>query len=166
MIKFEVIDNFLSEEEYLKIKHLMLDKWFSWFYTPKVALETDGADEIMYFVHTFQEKEFQVKSPYLSNLQPILKKLNITDLWRIKGNLFPNQNKFVEHTPHKDYDEPHQAAIYYINTNNGYTKLEDGTKVSSIANRMLFFDGSKNHQSTNCTDEKIRLNINFNYLGS
>ena len=83
-----------------------------------------------------------------------------------KRNLYPNQNKFIEHDTHIDYDEPHQAAIYYINTNNGYTKLEDGTKVSSIANRMLFFDGSKNHQSTNCTDEKIRLNINFNYLGS
>jgi len=165
MIKFEIIDNFLSEKEYLKIKHLMLDDWknFPWFYTPSVASENDND---IYFVHTFQEKEFNLQSPTLQNLIPILKKLNIVDLWRVKGNLYPNQNKFIEHDTHIDYDEPHQAAIYYINTNNGYTKLEDGTKVSSIANRMLFFDGSKNHQSTNCTDEKIRLNINFNYLGS
>ena len=36
--------------------------------------------------------------------------------------------------------------IYYINTNNGYTKLEDGTKVMSVANRLLLFDGSTSHK--------------------
>ena len=162
-MKYEVIDNFLSKEEHLKIKYMMLDDYrnFPWFYTPNVAEEGDND---IYFVHTFQEKEFDLESPYLHKLHPILEKMNIDDLWRVKGNLFPNQNKFIEHNTHIDYDEPHQAAIYYINTNNGYTKLEDGTKVMSVANRMLFFDGSKNHNSTNCIDKKVRININFNYI--
>ena len=113
---YEIIDNFLSEEEYLKIKYMMLDNYnnFPWFYTPNVADENDNN---IYFVHTFQEKELDLESPYLQELHPILKKLNIEDLWRVKGNLFHNQNEFIEHNTHIDYEEPHQAAIYYINTN-------------------------------------------------
>jgi hypothetical protein len=162
-IENKIIDNFLSEDEYLKIRYMMLDDWrnFAWFYTPHVA---DEEDNNIYFIHTFQEQKYDVESPYLHNLHTILKKLNIDDLWRVKGNLFPNQSKFIEHNTHVDYDEPHQAAIYYINTNNGYTKLEDGTKVDSVANRLLLFDGSKKHASTNCTNDKIRVNINFNYI--
>jgi len=162
-MRMNVIDNFLNEYDYLNIKHMVLGDWrnFPWFYTPHVATDEDND---IYFVHTFQEKEFDLESPYLHKLQPILKKLEIEDLWRVKGNLFPNQNKFVEHQPHVDYDEPHQAAIYYINSNNGYTKLDDGTKVDSVANRLLLFDGSKHHSSTNCTNDKIRVNINFNYI--
>ena len=162
MIKFKIIDSCLTNEEYLKIRYMMLDDWrnFPWFYTPSVASDDDND---IYFVHTFQEKEFNLKSPYLPTLQVILDKLNIKDLIRVKGNLFPNQNKFIEHDSHIDFEEPHQAAIYYINTNNGYTKLEDGTKVMSVANRLLLFDGSTSHSSTNCTNDKIRMNINFNY---
>ena len=162
-IENKIIDNFLSEDEYLKIRYMMLDDWrnFPWFYTPHVA---DEEDKNIYFIHTFQEQKCDVESPYLHNLHTILKKLNIDDLWRVKGNLYPNQNKFIEHNTHVDYDEPHQAAIYYINTNNGYTKFEDGTKVDSVANRLLLFDGSKKHASTNCTNDKIRVNINFNYI--
>jgi len=82
----------------------------------------------------------------------------------VKGNLFPNQNKFIEHNTHIDYDEPHQAAIYYINTNNGYTSFKDPTKkVSSVANRCAIFDGHHQHRSSNCTDQKCRITLNVNY---
>ena len=37
-------------------------------------------------------------------------------------------------------------------------------KVDSVANRLITFDGSMEHASTDCTDEKTRVNINFNYL--
>ena len=59
---------------------------------------------------------------------------------------------------------PHQGLIFHINNNNGYTILEDGTKIESIANRAVFLDTSKPHQSTTCTDQDIRLNININYV--
>ena len=54
--------------------------------------------------------------------------------------------------------------MFYFNTCDGYTKLNDGTKVESVANRALFFDPSIPHQSTNCTNAKARFNININYL--
>ena len=46
----------------------------------------------------------------------------------------------------------------------GFTFFEDKTKVGSKENQMLFFDGSKPHASTTCTDQQVRINIGFNYL--
>ena len=51
-----------------------------------------------------------------------------------------------------------------MNTNNGYTKFEDGTKVESVANRLVTFPASMMHTGTSCTDKKIRIVINFNYM--
>ena len=48
--------------------------------------------------------------------------------------------------------------------NDGFTVLHDGTKIESKRNRLLLFDGSKPHHSTNCTDDWRRININFNYF--
>ena len=56
------------------------------------------------------------------------------------------------------------TSIFYINTNDGYTKFEDGTKIESIANRMITFPANINHTGTSCTDEQTRVVINFNYF--
>ena len=56
------------------------------------------------------------------------------------------------------------TSIFYVNTNNGYTVFEDGTKVESVANRMLTFPSNLKHCGTSCTDKNIRSVINFNYL--
>ena len=85
-------------------------------------------------------------------------------IMRAKANLYPNCGELVEHDMHTDYNFEHQAAIFYVNTNNGYTKLKDGTKIESIANRVLIFKGNDLHCSTTCTDQQARININFNYF--
>ena len=54
------------------------------------------------------------------------------------------------------YKFPYKTAVFYVNTNNGYTEFEDGTKVESVENRIIFFDGSRPHNSSTCTDQKIR----------
>ena len=43
-------------------------------------------------------------------------------------------------------------------------KLEDGTKIDSIANRILLFDSSKKHCSTTTTNTFARINININFI--
>ena len=43
-------------------------------------------------------------------------------------------------------------------------KIVAGTKVESIANRMITFPSNMKHTGTSCTDEKIRVVINFNYF--
>ena len=57
-----------------------------------------------------------------------------------------------------------KSAIFYINTNNGLTVLEDGTEIKSVANRLLLFNASEPHHSTTTSNENRRVNINFNYL--
>jgi len=58
-----------------------------------------------------------------------------------------------------------KAAIYYLNTNNGYTLFKEGKKkINSVKNRMIFFDSDAYHLGTNSTDCKNRLVLNFNYF--
>ena len=54
--------------------------------------------------------------------------------------------------------------IFFVNSNDGFTILDDDTMIESVENRILFFDSSKLHNSTNCTNEKVRVNINFNFI--
>ena len=49
-------------------------------------------------------------------------------------------------------------------TNNGYTEFENGMKVESVENRWVSFPEDIKHRGTSCTDEKVRVVINFNYL--
>jgi hypothetical protein len=43
-------------------------------------------------------------------------------------------------------------------------RIEDGTIVESIANRMVTFPANMRHTGTSCTNEKRRVVINFNYF--
>ena len=82
----------------------------------------------------------------------------------IRDSLYTRTEKKETHPSHIDFDFEHKGAIFYINTNNGLTILEDDTEIKSIANRLLLFDSTKPHRSTSCTDEKYRMNININYF--
>ena len=56
------------------------------------------------------------------------------------------------------------TAVYYINSNNGYTKLIDQTIVLSEENKLLTFDSNIRHTGATCTDENVRIVLNINYL--
>ena len=55
------------------------------------------------------------------------------------------------------------VAIYYVNSNDGYTEFRDGTKVESIANRLAIFPSTMEHTGSTCTNTKFRCVINFNF---
>jgi hypothetical protein len=114
----------------------------------------------------FQHLVFEHRqlSPLYEMFEPVWKAFDIKSLMRIKCNCYPATEKLITHPAHQDYPFEHKGAIIYINDNDGYTILNDGTKVESKANRVLFFDASKMHSSTNCTNAKARFNINVNYF--
>jgi hypothetical protein len=88
-------------------------------------------------------------------------------LIRIKANLTPRADKIVEHGFHRDIEPPipnATTAILYLNTNNGYTVFEDGTKIDSVANTFVSFPSDTKHTGSTCTDTKFRGLINFNYI--
>jgi len=54
--------------------------------------------------------------------------------------------------------------FYYLNSNDGYTLLQDGSKIESKENRIVLFEENTFYYETNCTDSTCRANITFNYF--
>ena len=139
-----------------------------WNYTTEVDYDSVESKTFMFY-HMFQNAI--PCSPYFEKITPLLVKINPISLLRIKANLLTRTPNIIENTFHVDgagYPEERlkqlTTSIFYVNTNNGYTKFEDGTKVESIANRMVTFPSNMKHKGTSCTDERTRVVINFNYF--
>ena len=118
------------------------------------------------FTHGFY-RDYSPNSSYFEVLQPIISKIKPAALLKIKANLNPRAESHIEHGYHVDYKKslPNQrTAVFYVNTNNGYTLFEDGTKVESVENRFVSFKTSINHTGSTCTNENVRVLINFNYI--
>ena len=183
-MEVKVIDNFLDQSTFENLESVIMGNEISWYYLPHVDYE-DEEGERFQFTHAFYKdvgEGFQVvhSLSYFKFIIPIIEKLKSKILIRVKANLLtqtPNiiENKFHidrgppqgrEVLPLRDVErlKPYTTSILYMNTNNGYTKFEDGTTVKSVANRMVTFPASMRHLGTTCTDEKIRVVINFNYL--
>jgi hypothetical protein len=160
---YTIIDNFLSEDEFKVIEELMMGDHFPWHYHKCVTSVEQESNKAFYFTHLFYSNP-QITSDHIKVLNPLIEKLDVKAFIRIKGNMYPNLNGFSPEEPHIDYDYPHKGAIFYINTNDGCTILEDGTRIESIANRILLFDPSRLHDSTYPSDQKVRVNININYF--
>jgi hypothetical protein len=160
-MKYEIIDNFLDKENFIKIKNLMLDSYFPWYLNKNVS--TLDSEDGFYFTHFFY-KNYNIFSQNTILLEPLILKIKPKSIIRIKGNFYPQTHKIIEHGKHIDDTFEHKGFIFYVNNNNGFTKLKDGTIIESIENRGLFFDPSIEHNSSTCTDQFGRININFNYF--
>ena len=135
----------------------------------RYAGEEQPNDSDFCFVHEFYEGHVP-KSPAMQHLDCILKKLLPVAIVKIRANLLTRLPTLVENPFHVDMDDLSEekqkqwkTSIFYVNTNNGYTLFEDGTKVESVANRMLTFPTNMKHTGTSCTDSQTRIVINFNY---
>lgn len=170
MSDYKVIDNFFPPNVFDELHSLLSPDEFIedpkkhvyWCYTPSVATRKIEDWRLFYLTHTVYD--YTICSPFYEKIVPHCKLLDLKAIIRIKINMFPNTETLKEHGMHIDYDFPHKAALFSINTCDGYTKLEDGTKIDSVANRMLLFDASNPHTSTTTTDQTVRMNINFNYF--
>ena len=166
----EIIDNFLDKKVFSELQEFMMEsKLFPWYCQQNVANANEGKNETYsyYFTHHFYLNEGFTDEPksYLYNLiQPILDIIQPEKLIRIKANLYPSAISNYADDFHTDYSYKHKGALFAINTNNGGTLFKDGTKIDSVANRIFFFDPTVEHASVRCTDQKFRVNINFNYL--
>lgn len=164
--KFKIIDNFLPQVEFNSIRDVMMGDNFPWYFQPFVAenTEEDRALPAYYFVHTFYNADYKLQSHFFDLIKPLLDRMSIKKLIRMKANLYPNLNREITNEPHVDFPFDHTGAVFYINSNNGCTILNDGTTIESVENRLLIFNSSLPHQSTHCTDQKVRVNMNLNYF--
>jgi hypothetical protein len=162
---YKVIDNFMDEDDFKELKnHILYSQQFPWFYNFGVAYLTDKEELYDFqFVHTFYSPAFG-KSTELARLSPLLKKINPSIIHRIKANLGPITPTNMQTGWHTDFDDRVCiTAVFYLNTNNGYTIFKNGETVPSVENRFLMFDSRLEHAGVSCTDTNFRSVINFNY---
>jgi hypothetical protein len=163
----QVVDNFLTSEDFRAIEESMRPgSGFPWYYYDSVIGTGEPHESHYQFVHVFYANKTW-SSSYANILAPCVEQLGAVSLLRIKANLLLKTDKQEEHGFHIDCGNvktPWKTAIYYVNTNDGYTLFEDGTKVQSEANRLVVFDGSLMHTGASCTDEKTRVVVNFNFF--
>jgi hypothetical protein len=190
-MKYEVIDDFLEQEDFDEIQNLMMGDEFAWFFKYRYyanagdiyyanvenTLESFPKDENeldqFQFVHTFYDMGLP-RSQFMQQMQRFMDALQPASMLRINANLLTRLPTLIQNPFHSDLQlllqEKEQkqwtTSIFYVNSNDGYTLFEDGTKVESVANRMLIFPAHMKHTGTSCTDQQTRVVINFNYYKS
>ena len=112
------------------------------------------------------EKEIQEWFEAIDKIKtiPFINRLRPAAILRIKANLQPKNIEVYEDPLHVDLNKVScTTSIFYVNTCNGYTYFEDGSKVESVANRLVTFPSQTKHAGTTCSDQVSRVVINFNY---
>ena len=167
-----IIDNILHKNDFNDIANIIMENEdFTWSYIREIEgkeFYDNSTTNLFYMVHNLYgvtKKHEPVIDHYYEILNPLTTNLSKMGLkwWRIKCNLFPSTETLQEHALHVDNYDPHLAGIFSLNTCDGYTKFEDGTKIDSVANRFFLFDGAMRHASTTTTNAPARFNINFNF---
>ena len=161
---YSVTDNFLPTQEWQAIHDLVCDdNRLPWFLSNTVAHAGAAHPTDFYFTHLFYDTD-TVNSEQYYALEPLISRIQPRALVRVKANLYPATHTVRSHDPHVDYDFEHSAALYMVNTCDGYTTMSDGTRIESVANRLVTFDPQTLHSSSTTSDSKYRVTINFNYF--
>ena len=158
MIK--VVDDALDALQFHKLQEAFLGDACPWFFSQGVTRKGDGHCQFVHGVYAGCEPA----SNTWPVVRPVLQALNAASVMNIKANLVVRTETIIEHDMHTDNPlQDAYTAVYFINTNNGYTFFEDGKKVESVANRLVSFPSTMQHGGTTCTDQMNRIVINFNY---
>jgi hypothetical protein len=152
------INNPIEDNEHNTIKNSLFASNFQWYLSDGINSVKDGNKQ---FCHLFFA-EHKIYSNFFDILKPVLNFLKATAIVRIKANLNTKINSIIEHGYHTDFKDC-KTAVYYVNTNNGYTKFKNGFISKSEENKIICFDSNLEHTGTSCTDEDFRCVINFNY---
>ncbi len=163
----KIIDDFLSPSDFQITQNFFLGSEIDWKFNNGIANNKQGLDQFQ-FVHPFFDISKPSQTDWSPFLQPILTKLNPQYIFRIKANLRPRTSQGVLSNFHTDMKLNQQTAIFYLNTNNGYTKFKDNDidDVPSVANRLITFYGHLQHCGSSATDCNNRIVLNINYIPS
>jgi hypothetical protein len=159
----QVFDNYFSLDYFYSLKNKVMEENFKWTFGTKLNHNQINNNDT-YFVHNIYQNHIPLTVLW-EDIDYILNEhLHARGVLRAKANLYLKTPEIVEHAKHVDFDIPHKGAIIYLNTCDGFTRLDDGTKIESVENRLLLFDSSKPHNSTSTTNAIGRYNININYV--
>ena len=175
--EIEIIDNFLEQENFFMIEQILGDNT-PWKYSGVISGYKDSklmCDELYNYQYTHVVYiDDRIFSEFFNVLEEsnLFFKLGVRSICRIKFNSIPKAEKIITHGFHQDiyFDDESltedgvKSAILYINSNDGFTVFEDGTKVESVANRLVKFPSTLKHSGTTCTDCHRRVALNIVYF--
>jgi Rps23 Pro-64 3,4-dihydroxylase Tpa1-like proline 4-hydroxylase len=182
MFETLVIDNFLNAEEQEIIRQNLLMR-AKWEFLYDMNGDMDSKHPSYGFVHVFTHPNEGVMSEFYTALLGMfstkLKKIvDYKEINYVRSFLqLPLESKHYKerNNVHVDIPQNHIAAVYYVTDSDGDTVIYDnryGETVTTLkrhktvtpkAGRIVFFDGSRFHCSSQPTD-KLRCIINFDLV--
>ena len=167
--RIEFYDDFLSSHQNSSYKRIFnggTDSDFVWFFCNDLnGVKGKGN---FYFNNTAYEPDANIydSSQYFI-YEPLLNRLNITlsNVKRIKANLYPWTGRRIHHSTHIDYDpnQGYKTCLYYVHDSNRLTIFDRKAKIKCKNNRAIIFDGSIRHHTTSPTDVNYSCSINIDY---
>ena len=85
----KIIDNFIDQQSFDKIKDSMFGTQFPWYYNSSKSLKDD--DYNFQFVHNFVYEK-KILTPFWKLLLPVVNKLKVKEILRVKANMTPKKN--------------------------------------------------------------------------
>lgn len=162
MIK--IIDNLLPYEQWQALQNYYLSSECTWAYSD-VMVSLNEINSHFQFVHGIKG-DYLYDTERLNRIHPVITKLNVDFLLRVKVNLTTRTHEPFQSDFHRDTDQNNLTAIYYLNTCNGKTRFQnpDIEDVDSVGNRVVIFNSKQKHCTVTATDVKARVVANINYL--
>jgi len=169
MNKIIIKDNFLDKGTFNSIKNAFFDcnqdNLFPWYLQDHQNVKGDKEVQLVHILY----HEHTINSKYFNYLKPILKKLKVRAVQRIKVNVTLKTNKIYSQGYHTDFPTPKnetegKTGLFYLHTTNGPSVFENGKKVDCVENRMVIFPTNTSHSASTHTDNPFRGVINFNWF--
>jgi len=161
----KVIKNCLPSMLFDKLKHMVCGNLFQWYFKGGTLNKPiyEPKNHFM-FAHILFDNGQQL-SEHFPLFEPILYTINethkVSQLIRMKLNLYTQQHKNYHHATHTDMPPENKIKVGLLNfvNCNGGTKV-DGKIYKSRENEMLVFDNKK-HNGITQTDTQIRVILNI-----
>lgn len=166
-------DDIISQQYQNHIQNIITNTEFPWAflqdvtnYVPKTSVVNPAFSHIVFYENNIS-RYYDV---FHSLLLTICDKLNIQilNLYRIRIGCLLRSNDNSSPCFHTDFDIEHKTLLYYVNTSDGDTLVENGdeyAKITPKSGRVLLFNGSKLHASSNPIISPYRFVVTFNFSG-
>tara|TARA_R110002167_G_scaffold160748_1_gene356884 strand:- start:2021 stop:2557 length:537 start_codon:yes stop_codon:yes gene_type:complete len=172
-----VYDNWLNPLYFNLLKDYISTNVFPWYRSQiitnmgeVVPIKTPRYVKRQQFFHSFIDEKGNKNSDGAELIYNIAPFLNAKKIIRAKLNYGLKTDEPQIGGWHVDYDykvnpndNDYKIALLYLNTNNGYTILENGQEILSIENRVVMFDNSVLHTCCSQTDSQGRIVLNIVY---
>jgi len=157
-----IYKNFLPKKVFDTLKNTMMGYNFPWYFNDYILTPNDKSKNFQFTFAFIKNSQYECWGEWQDIMVPVLKNIKHKKIDRVKANLLTRTDKIFENLYHTDQKKG-TTGILYLNNCNGYTKFENGKKITSEENKYVEFDSSLRHTGSSCTDKQRRVLINFNY---